>query len=343
MNNKPDTPCCHGKKDKLDYILWGSLLLLALSPVVYFFDLPWTPVKMFFWGLTDIIKTIWWGMAIGLTTVGLMDYIPKEYFTKIMGRSNSIGGLFKACFAGLILDVCSHGILVVAGKLYERGLSVAQVMTFLIASPWNSFTVTLVLIALIGIKWTAIYIAGSLLIAFISGLIFWRLEDRGILPQNHNTAEDAPDLDIIKDAAARLKAFRPNKAFFVNTAKAAWKDGKMIVRWILFGAVLAAAMRAFIPQELFQDYLGPSLIGLAVTLLLATIIEVCSEGSAPIAAEIVKGGGAYGNGFTFLMAGVATDYTEMLAIKEFTGSWKTALFVPLVTVPQVLLLAWLMN
>ena len=36
-------------------------------------------------------------------------------------------------------------------KLYERGASLGQVFAFLIASPWNSLSVTLVLIALIGI------------------------------------------------------------------------------------------------------------------------------------------------------------------------------------------------
>ncbi len=43
------------------------------------------------------------------------------------------------------------------------------------------------------------------------------------------------------------------------------------------------------------------------------------------------------------MAGVATDYTEVMSIKERTKSWKIALFLPLVTVPQVILIGWLLN
>jgi uncharacterized membrane protein YraQ (UPF0718 family) len=53
--------------------------------------------------------------------------------------------------------------------------------------------------------------------------------------------------------------------------------------------------------------------------------------------------GAPGNGFTFLMAGVATDYTELLVIREFTKRWKTALFLPLVTTPQILVIGYIMN
>ena len=83
--------------------------------------------------------------------------------------------------------------------------------------------------------------------------------------------------------------------------------------------------------------------GLFLTLLAATLIEVCSEGSTPIAADLFNRAGAPGNAFTFLMAGAATDYTEIMAVKDTTRSWKIALFLPLVTVPQVLFIGWLMN
>ena len=80
-----------------------------------------------------------------------------------------------------------------------------------------------------------------------------------------------------------------------------------------------------------------------MTLVAATIIEVCSEGSTPIAADLVVRADAPGNGFTFLMAGIATDYTEIVVLRDLTKSWKIALFLPLVCVPQVLVLGWLLN
>jgi hypothetical protein len=43
------------------------------------------------------------------------------------------------------------------------------------------------------------------------------------------------------------------------------------------------------------------------------------------------------------MAGAATDYTEIMVLKETTKRWKTALILPLLTVPQVLLLGWILN
>jgi hypothetical protein len=75
----------------------------------------------------------------------------------------------------------------------------------------------------------------------------------------------------------------------------------------------------------------------------ATIIEVCSEGSIPIASDIFNIAKAPGNSFAFLMTGVATDYTEIMVLKETTKSWKIALLVPLITVPQIIIISYIMN
>ena len=102
-------------------------------------------------------------------------------------------------------------------------------------------------------------------------------------------------------------------------------------------------IQAFVPTEHLQNYFGPTLLGLGFTLVATTIIEVCSEGSTPIAADLLTRANAPGNAFTFLMAGVSTDYTEIMSLKETTKSWKISLFLPLITVPQVLVLSWIMN
>ena len=97
------------------------------------------------------------------------------------------------------------------------------------------------------------------------------------------------------------------------------------------------------PLDTYQAFSGPTLAGLFLTLLAATVIEVCSEGSTPIAADILSRAAAPGNGFTFLMAGISTDYTEVMVIRDTTKSWKIALFLPLITLPQVLLIGWVLN
>ncbi|MCC6598453.1 MAG: permease [Alphaproteobacteria bacterium] len=339
--------CCHAPEEKsghrIDYITWGSLVIIAVTMMLYALNPQWQKLAMFAHAQIDLLTEMSWGVALGLLSVGLMNKIPREYFTAIMGRGDTPGDIVKAAIAGVILDMCNHGILVVAGKLYERGLSTAQVLAFLISSPWNSLSLTFILIALIGLKWTLLFTLASMVIAIISGLVFQVLTKRGVLPENPNTAPLMDGFDIRADARARLKGFKFTKEWFTSVAIDGWRDGKMIVRWILFGAIAAAAIRAFVPTDFVTQWFGPTIVGLLITLGAATIIEICSEGSAPIAAEIINSANAPGNGFAFLMAGVATDYTEILVVREFTKSWKIALFLPLITVPQIIVIGALMN
>ena len=43
------------------------------------------------------------------------------------------------------------------------------------------------------------------------------------------------------------------------------------------------------------------------------------------------------------MSGVAVDYTEIVILKDTTKSWKIALFLPLITVQQVIIVVALLN
>ncbi len=347
--------CCHQKKDddhkdhcetkrSFDFILWGStgVILLALLLNLAGLDLPY--LHVFAHAATELLSTMWWGIVLGLVFVGLMSKIRKEYFQAILGRGDTYGGIVRAAIAGLFLDLCSHGILMVGAKLYERGASVAQIMTFLIASPWNSVSLTIILIALIGWKWTLIFVIGSAVIAILTGIIFKILTDRGVLPENQNTpGNNGKKFDIWTEAKADLKGIKLSPTFFKEIAMGGMHEARMLLRWLLLGVVIASAVRAFIPPEIFVQWFGPSLFGLFLTLAATTVIEVCSEGSSPIAAEIMNSAAAPGNAFAFLMAGVSTDYTEIMVLKDTTKSWKVALFLPLVTVPQVMVIGYIMN
>lgn len=294
-------------------------------------------------GIYELINTMWWGLLMAVVFVGLLERIPRDLVISALGQGGTFKGIVRATAAGVLLDLCSHGILMVGTKLYERGASLGQLMAFLIASPWNSLSLTIILITLIGLSWTLAFIGLSMIVGIITGLLFDRLVAVKRLPANPNSAIQENSLPITPQIIALIKYadYSPKAMAFLL-----WdglRDSRMVFRWLLFGIVLATAIRAFVPLDTYQTLFGPTVAGLFATLLAATIIEVCSEGSAPIAADLLSRAAAPGNGFTFLMAGIATDYTEVMVIKDTTKSWKIALFLPLLTLPQVLLIGWLLN
>jgi uncharacterized membrane protein YraQ (UPF0718 family) len=343
---KVDNPndCC-GSKGKIDCLLWGSILICAITVLAHLLFSSILPPSLhtFAHSTYEILLKMWWGLALGIIAFGLLGRIPRAYIQSLLGEGGTMKGILRATAAGLLLDLCNHGILLVAMKLYERGASLGQTLAFLIASPWNSLSLTLILIALIGFKWTLTFVLLSGLIAIITGYLTDKLVKIGKLPTNPNSAPIPEDFHFWRDAKQALSSTKFDSSFFKQSLGDGLRGSTSIIRWILFGTILAAAIRAFIDPSIFNQWFGPTIVGVGMTLIAATIIEVCSEGSSPLAADLVTRANAPGNGFAFLMAGAATDYTEIMALRETTKSWKTTLILPLLTLPQVTAIAIILN
>ena len=338
--------CCGGEAKKTDWLLWISASLIILFYGTYLgFDhslkIDWLASMSH--SVFSLINTMWWSMVLAAVFVGILGRIPQSFVISALGLGNTWRGLFRATLAGLLLDLCSHGILMVGMQLYRRGASLGQVMAFLIASPWNSLSLTIILVALIGLPWTLAFILLSAAIALISGRIFDKLVAKGTLPHNGQQPDLPKDFQFWQQARSEWKQTDISAALLGTILWEGVKGSQMVLRWLFFGVVLASTIRAFIDLELYQTLFGPTMMGLGLTLVAATIIEVCSEGSTPIAADLILRANAPGNSFAFLMTGVATDYTEIMSIKDTTHSWRIALFLPLITVPQVVMVGWLLN
>jgi len=343
--------CCgtsdHDHAGKFDWLMWGSAVLIAIPYALFYLSPPMlmtTPwLHTYVHSVHEFVNASWWGVLVGIGFLAVLSHIPREFIMTVLGNKRGAGGIVRAMLAGVLLDLCSHGILMVGTKIYQRGASAGQLMAFLVASPWNSISLTFILIALIGLKLTALFLFLSVVIAFTTGIIFDFLVDRKILPENPNKFDMPDNFRFFTEAKKQLSAVEWKPSLFASMLWDGAKDSGMVVRWLLFGIVVASLMRVFIDPAAFAQYFGPTILGLSSTVVFAAIMEVCSHGSSPIAADLVTRGHAVGNAFAFLMAGVATDYTEIIVLKQTTKSWKIALFLPLITLPQIILLAVILN
>ncbi len=341
--NKVPSCCSSEHNHSVDLVSLISLIICIGAYLTPLLPFKLDKLTTFSSSITELMAQMWWGVAFGIIFTGLMSYVPKSVIGKLLGTKKGLKGILKATFAGVVLDMCNHGILMIAAKLYQKGARLGQVMAFLIASPWNSLSLTIIMASLIGLKWTITFIILSMIVAVISGLIFDNLVEKGVLGNNPNTEDFDENISIIAVLVDTAKEHKPSFKGLIGFLINSTKESTMIVRWLLIGAIIAAVIRTFVPSDIYHEYLGASLLGLFVTLVFATVIEVCSEGSIPIASDLLTRAGAVGNAFTFLMTGVATDYTEMMIIREATKSWKIALFIPLVCVPQVLIIGYILN
>lgn len=335
--------CCDYKqkpffKNKLFITSFGCIILLMLSLVLPFL----VPFRNLF---LVYFKKIWWAILLGLALGGVIDYyIPKEYVSKLLSQK-PVPTIFNAVFIGFLMSVCSHGILALSIQLHKKGASNPAVVSFLLASPWANFAITIMLLSLFGLKGLFIIFA-AIIIAINTGFIFILLEKKGWIEKNKNTMQVNEEFSILKDVRLRIEEYKFGLKTLVADLKGVLEGfislSGMVLWWIILGVFIASIIGAYVPTHFFHRFMGPTFLGLMVTLLVATIIEICSEGSSPLAFEIYRQTSALGNAFTFLMAGVVTDYTEIGLLWVSVGR-RVALWLPIIAIPQVLILGYLAN
>lgn len=339
-NHQDFHSCCKPPKKWHEKKVWWAVGAIFLAGMVSnLFPL----LRPFSLAFREYFQFVAWAVGVGLVIGGIMDhYVPKEYISKILAgpRKRTI---FYATGLGLLASACSHGILALSMELHKKGASGPAVVSFLLASPWANFPVTLLLVGLFGWKGILI-ISAALFVALSTGLIFQWLDQKGWIEKNRHTADFSSS--IWADLKGRFKDYRftfPQfKADLKGIARGTIGLSEMVLGWVMLGVTLASLAQAYIPGHLFHAYLGPTPGGLLLTLIAATILEVCSEGTAPLAFEIYRQTRALGNSFVFLSAGVITDYTEIGLVWSNLGK-RTALWMIGVGVPQILILGYLFN
>jgi hypothetical protein len=284
-------------------------------------------------------------VLLGLLLGGMVDhFIPKEYIIRWLAGKHRRTILASAGL-GFLASSCSHGCLALSMELYRKGASVPAVITFLLASPWASLSLTLLIVSMMGAKGLLVVVA-ALGIAMTSGFSFQQLESRGWVDPNPHTVALPEQFSIRQDLKRRFQ----NKPWTAQElsgdlrgiALGSWELAQMVVFWVALGFTFSAVLGALLPESWWGAYFGPSLPGLLATMLAATVIEVCSEGTAPLAVELFRRTGALGNAFAFLMGGVVTDFTELSLLWSNLGKKVVGWFL-LVTLPQVFLVGLILN
>lgn len=338
--------CCsaEGGKKKPWYLSW-LFLIIALTLVLAGASFLFPAMESFRRTFWEYVRMMFWPVTAGFFVGGLIDhYVPKEYISKHLSIPKK-RTIFYSVGLGFLMSACCHGILAISMEIHKKGASGPAVVSFLLASPWANLPITILLFGFFGAK-AFLIVFGALVVALITGLLMQLLDQAGWIERNSNSVEVGEEFSIWQDI---LRRFRGHEFSHENFRKAfagvfggALSLAAMVLPWILVGIVLGGLVTTFVPKHIFHHYLGPTVLGLLITMGVATLLEVCSEGTSPLAFTIYQQTGAFGNAFAFLMGGVVTDVTEIGLVWKNLGS-KTALWMLAITLPQVILLGWIFN
>lgn len=320
----PTTPPAKAANYRLTHLLVGLVVVvLIVGMLARFIEGPLhdrfqTFVTIFLGIFIEAVPFL----VAGSVVSGLIDvFIDQQSLARFVPRRPVPAALVGALL-GFAFPVCECGVVPVTRRLYQKGLPLSVGIAFLLAAPVVNPVVVLSTYAAFG--WGPIIIGRfvlSVLIAFIVGLLFTLARpDEVLLPASAESLHHEHE----QPAGVRARIWR---------ALAIGGDDFLdMVRYLIVGSMLAAAMQTFVPQSTLLALGSGPVISVVAMLALAFVLSICSTVDAFVALS-------FANTFTtgsilgFLIFGPMVDIKSSLM---FLGVFRRRIVLYLILLPLLL-------
>ena len=252
-------------------------------------------------------------LLLGFLLAGLLhNILSPDRLQRILGNKKT-STLGKAIASGLLLPICSCGVVPLGLGLYYSGAYLGPVLAFMTACPIINPAAAIMAFGLLGPKLAICYLATGLVSAFLIGLTGNALAG----PELHASGlESLAEQAVLEDANPVALSGK-----LLSGLQWGFKDlGVQVSKYVVPGILLAGLITAIVPPSLIQHYLGnPGLISIGGIALIGAVMYVCAVGHIPFVAALIACGAAPGVAITFLMTGAATNLPELLSIYKLIG------------------------
>ena len=232
-----------------------------------------------------------------LASAAIEVFVPVNALERVAGLPRPLQ-LPAAALAGVAFPICECGSVPVARRLAARGLTPSAAVTFMLAAPVLNPVViasTFVAYRARSSLWTMVIgrFALGMLVAIVVGWVLGsRSKDEVLRPRS-------------EEGHAVLVEPGPPEArwrrFFLHTGN----DFLFMGRFLLVGAAAAAMVQTFLPASFVSKVAGTPVLDIVVMMGLATVLSLCSESDAFVAASFVQFGPAAQ--LAFLVSGPMID------------------------------------
>jgi uncharacterized protein len=240
-----------------------------------------------------LIEAVPFVLLGAVVSAGIEVFVPGRFFEKLTALPRPLQ-LPAAAMTGFAFPVCECGSVPVARRLAAKGLSPAAAVTFMLAAPiLNPVVIASTFVAYRGrdMLWPMVLgRAGLGLVAAIA--VGWVVSNKSkeelLRPRPGDHSHD-------HDHESR------SGAFFAHLSG----DFVFMGRYLVLGAVVAAALQTFVPQSVIGSVAGTPVVDLLAMMALAFVLSLCSESDAFVAASFVQFGA--GAQLAFLVFGPMVD------------------------------------
>lgn len=250
-------------------------------------------------------------LVISFVIAGLLhNLITPQKFQNALGNKK-ITSLFKSTVSGMLLPICSCGVIPIGISMYYSGAYLGPVLAFMTSTPIINPIAVVLSFGLLGPQITIIYVISGFVVPMIVGIL-------GNVFGKDELCVAMDDDESLIELEEEKRSLTQN---ILDGLK--WSFGELaltISKYVIIGMIVAGFITTAFPTSIIQKYLGnPGVLSLGSIAILACVMYVCAVGHIPFIAALVASGASPGVAITFLIAGAATNLPELISMYNVIG------------------------
>ncbi|MDB1122483.1 permease [Vibrio algarum] len=320
-----------------DFASWLVFDLLGLSPetklgdAVHFFVEDTTKIFALLIIMIYLIAVI----RASLDVERVRDYLA--------GKHRFTGYLLGATF-GSITPFCSCSSIPVFLGFTSAGIPLGITMAFLITSPLINEVAVLLLVSLLGWKFTVLYILIGISVGMLGGFFLDAIKAERWLV---SFAADALKRGAKNQLDHPTEVQKAEKLSLKQRHQFAKDETSEIFgrvwKWVFIGVGIGAALHGFVPDGWIEAHLGEGQWwSVPAAVLLGIPLYSNATGVIPVMESLIVNGLPIGTTLAFCMSTVAASFPEFILLKQVM-KWKLLAVLFAVLLVAFTLVGWLFN
>jgi len=259
----------------------------------------------------------------------------------LAGKHRGTGYLLGSCF-GAITPFCSCSSIPVFLGFTSAGIPLGITMAFLITSPLINEVAVLLLVSLLGWKFTLVYIVVGMAVGIAGGAFLDRIKGERWLAdfaadalrdgRQHRTAVTRQSTRTQHMSLSKRHAFAKGETLTIF---------KRVWFWVILGVGLGAALHGFVPDGWIASHLGTGQWWtVPVAVLVGIPLYSNATGVIPVMESLITNGLPVGT--AFCMSTVAVSFPEFVLLKQVM-KWQLLCILLLLLLTSFTLVGWVFN
>ncbi|MBA6342545.1 permease [Colwellia sp. MB02u-10] len=258
----------------------------------------------------------------------------------LAGKHKGVGYLLGSSF-GAITPFCSCSSIPVFLGFTSAGIPVGITMSFLITSPLINEVAVLLLLSLLGWKFTVLYVVVGMSVGILGGVFLDAIKaERWLqsfaakaLAQGKNTSTEK----------AKRPATLSLKERHVFAKQEMLEIFSRVWKWVIIGVGLGSALHGFVPDGWIQAHLGDGQWwSVPAAVLLGIPLYSNATGVIPVMEGLIKQGLPIGTTLAFCMSTVAASFPEFILLKQVM-QWRLLAVLFMLLLIAFTLIGWIFN